>query len=145
MGLLRSRRRVFAFRPGRAGSDTGSTEQCAAHKLPTILLDTMLTHAGFVMQCSETQFAFGTFDCCEHFSLANPFLLAIMSGQLGNAWDGRFQLKNGNATFHTELGWNPREVSPRDVFIGEPAAWNGCEADVVASARSGSPPNPYPQ
>jgi hypothetical protein len=59
----------------------------------------MLTHAGFVMQCSETQFAFGTFDCPEHFSLANAFLLAIMSGQLGNAWDGRSQLKNGNATF----------------------------------------------
>jgi len=37
----------------------------------------------------------------------------------------------------------PREVSPRDVFIGEPAASSGREADFFASALSGI--IPYPQ
>jgi hypothetical protein len=44
------------------------------------------------MQCSETQRAFGTFDCREHFSLAKAKHLAIMSGQLGNEWDAGFHL-----------------------------------------------------
>jgi hypothetical protein len=35
----------------------------------------------------QTQFAFGTFYCREHFSLANPLHLAIMSLQRSKGWD----------------------------------------------------------
>jgi hypothetical protein len=45
------------------------------------------------MQCSEKDERLVhliAFDCFEHFSLANPLHLAIMGGQLGNAWDAGF-------------------------------------------------------
>jgi len=41
-------------------------------------------------------------------------------------------------TPHDMLGWIPREVSPRDVFIGEPAANSGREGNFVASTLSGN-------
>jgi len=43
----------------------------------------------------------------------------------------------GMLTPHDLLGWIPREVSPRDVFIGEPAANSGREGNFVASTLSG--------
>jgi hypothetical protein len=48
-------------------------------------------------------------------------------------------------TPHDALGWFPREVSPRDVFIGEPAANCGREADFFASVLSGDLPFPQPE
>jgi hypothetical protein len=42
---------------------------------------------------------FGRIDCLEHFSLAKPLHLAIMSGQLGNAWDARFHRHSINPHF----------------------------------------------
>jgi len=48
-------------------------------------------------------------------------------------------------TPHDTLGWIPREVSPRDVFIGEPAANSGREAVFFASAFPGSLQFPQPQ
>ena len=46
---------------------------------------------------------FGRFGCLEHFSLAKPLHLAIMSGQLGNAWDARFHRQFDNAALHSAL------------------------------------------
>ena len=34
----------------------------------------------------------------------------------------------------------PREVSPRDVFIGGPAAWSGREARFICFGAFGQPP-----
>jgi hypothetical protein len=42
-----------------------------------------------LMQRSEKS-AIGRIHCHEHFSLAKPLHLAIMSGQLGNEWYVRF-------------------------------------------------------
>ena len=81
-----------------------------------------------MMQCSETQIVFGRFRCREHFSLAKAIHLAIMSVQLGNVWTVRFYEQAGMPTLQNALGWFPREVSPRDVFIGELAARSGREA-----------------
>jgi hypothetical protein len=51
------------------------------------------------MQCSKRGMAFGTFHYREHFSLAKPLHLAIMSGQLGNEWDARFHREIDNVGF----------------------------------------------
>jgi hypothetical protein len=59
-----------------------------------------------LMQCSEKEWSAGTFYCCEHFSLANPLHLAIMSGQLGIERDARSQREFGNDTSCFALGCN---------------------------------------
>jgi hypothetical protein len=48
--------------------------------------DSMARNGVCLLQRNTTQNAFGTFHCCEHFSLAKAFLLAIMCVQLGNVW-----------------------------------------------------------
>jgi hypothetical protein len=53
--------------------------------------DPMAFNDVLLLQCSETQNAFSTFHCCEHFSLAKAFHLAIMSAQLGYVWGRIFQ------------------------------------------------------
>jgi len=52
-------------------------------------LDAKAYGATLLMQCSETQWAFGTIDYGEHFSLAKTCHLAIMSLQLGKVWGVR--------------------------------------------------------
>jgi hypothetical protein len=56
------------------------------------------------MQCSEKEWHVGTFYWREHFSLANPLHLAIMSLQFGNVWEARFHREFGNDAEHSALG-----------------------------------------
>lgn len=95
----------------RLGSSTSLKIPCAdeaAHKLHINCARFALTRyeyrPGILMQCSEKEWHTDTFHWRDHFSLANPLHLAIMSLQLGNEWEAPFHREFGNVATHSELG-----------------------------------------
>ena len=69
---------------------------CAAHKLREICATPAEARLKKLDAVQRRELRFGTFYCREHFSLAKPLHLAIMSGQLSNGWDAGFHREFDN-------------------------------------------------